>query len=203
MRKLIVLSFMSLDGVVQAPGGPEEDTSGGFKYGGWSFGYADDFMGQEMGKQLGHDYALLLGRKTYEIFASYWPHADPKTNPIADPFNKADKYVVTNTLTKAEWNNSHIIKGDATEEIKKLKQTDGPELQVHGSANLIQSLWKADLVDELWLKTYPVILGTGKRLFEPGDFAGSFDLIEYKVTPMGVIIANYKRAGDVKTGSFA
>lgn len=207
MRKLIVLSFMTLDGIVQAPGGPEEDTSGGFRYGGWSFTYGDDFLGHELGKQMGHEFDLLLGRKTYDIFASYWPFVDTTKDPlaasIASSFNKTNKYVVSGTLTKTDWANSHIIKGDAIEEIRKLKQTDGPELQVQGSANLIQTLWKGDLVDELWLKTYPIMVGHGKRLFETGDFAGSFDLIEYNVSPSGVIIANYKRSGEVKTGSYA
>lgn len=202
MRKIVVLSFMSLDGVIQAPGGPEEDTSGNFKYGGWVFPLSDDFSGKIMVEQMSHDFDLLLGRKTYEIFASYWPLQDMEKNPIAAAFSKAKKYVVSNSLEKAEWSNSIIIKGDVPEEIRKLKETDGPELQVQGSANLIQTLWKHDLVDELWLKTFPVTLGSGKRLFYGGTIAAGFELIEFRVSPAGVIFANYKRSGEVKTGSF-
>jgi dihydrofolate reductase len=203
MRKLVVLSFVTLDGVMQAPGGPEEDTSGGFKYGGWVFHYFDEFLGNEMGKQLGHSYDLLLGRKTYEIFANFWPGADPEKEPIANDFNKARKYVVTRTLEKADWNNSVIVKGDVAKEIQKLKEMDGPEIQVHGSGNLIQTLLKNNLADELWLKIFPVALGSGKRLFDGKEFAGSFELIEARSSPGGVIIANYRRNGEVKTGSFA
>ena len=202
MRKLIILSFMSLDGVIQAPGGPEEDTSGGFKFGGWTFPLMDEFMGKEMVRQMSNDFDLLLGRKTYEIFASYWPNADTQNDPIAAGINKARKYVVTNSLEKLDWSNSFIIKGDIPEEIRKLKETDGPDLQVHGSGNLIQTLWKHNLADELWLKIFPVAIGSGKRLFTDGDFSGGFDLIEFKISPSGVIIADYKRAGEVKTGSF-
>jgi dihydrofolate reductase len=203
MRKLVILSFVSLDGVMQAPGGPEEDTSGGFRYGGWVFGHSDDFVGEEMVRQMSNDFDLLLGRKTYEIFASYWPNADTKNNPIAYGINKAKKYVATRTLQTTNWKNSFIIKGDVTEEIKKLKQENGPDIQVHGSGNLIQTLWKNNLADELWLKIFPVVLGSGKRLFDDEEFAGGFELIESKTSPTGVLIAKYKRSGDVKTGSFA
>lgn len=183
---------MTLDGVMQAPGGPEEDTSGGFRYGGWSFPLFDDFMGKVMMTQMGHDYDLLLGRKTYEIFAAYWPTADTEKDPGA----------VTRTLKKADWNNSIIINDNVVEEIRKLKESEGPEIQVHGSTNLIQTLWKADLVDELWLKIFPVTVGQGKRLFENETFASGFELISSKTSPKGVIVANYKRSGEVKTGSF-
>jgi dihydrofolate reductase len=202
MRKLIVLSFMTLDGVIQAPGTPEEDTSGGFRYGGWSFPFFDDFMGNEMIRQMSSDFDLLLGRKTYEIFAAYWPFADSEKDPIAAGINKARKYVVTSSLGRLDWSNSFIINGQVAEEIRKLKEADGPVLQVHGSGNLIQTLWLNNLVDELWLKIYPVAVGSGKRLFSDEKFAGGFELIEFRISPGGVIIANYKRSGDVRTGSF-
>jgi dihydrofolate reductase len=202
MRKLVVLTFMTLDGVIQSPGGPEEETSGGFKYGGWSFPYFDDFMDKVMGEQTGHPFDLLLGRTTYKIFASYWPHQDEKTNPIAAELNRARKYVASRAPLEPEWNNSILLKGDVRKEIKKLKRQNGPELQVHGSANLIQTLLKNDLVDEFWLKIFPVTLGTGKRLFAEGTIPGALALTASKTSPKGVIIANYVRAGEVKTGSF-
>jgi dihydrofolate reductase len=202
MRKLVVLSFISLDGVMQAPGGPDEDKSDGFKYGGWTWPLSDDFSGDLLMDQMNHDFELLLGRKTYDIFASYWPSAGDE-NPIAVKFNKTKKYVVSRTLKNAEWNNSVIISSDVPEEIRKLKNTDGPELQVHGSGNMIQTLLKNDLVDELWLKIFPVLLGSGKKLFDDGILAGSYTLTECKPTSMGVIFANYKRAGEVKVGTFA
>lgn len=198
MRKLIVLSFITLDGVIQAPGGPGEDTSGGFKYGGWTVPYSDEFFGKVMEEQMRQPFNLLLGRKTFEIFASYWPqHASDWPG-----INEAAKYVASNTLTKHDWKNSIFIKGNVVEEIKKLKTQDGPDLQVYGSGNLIQTLLKHDLVDELWLKMYPITLGSGKRLFTEGTIPAAFKLTDSKVSPSGVIIANYKRAGEVKTGSF-
>ncbi len=197
-----MLSFISLDGVMQAPGGPEEDTSGGFTYGGWTFPYFDDFSGKEMGKQMGHPFDLLLGRKTYDIFAAYWPKQDENTNPVAGPFNKARKYVVSHSGLKLTWQNSELISGDVPTELKKLKASEGPELQVHGSGNFIQTLLKHDLVDELWLKTFPVTLSIGKRLFADGTIPAAFKLMSSQVSPTGVIFANYERAGDVQTGSF-
>ncbi len=202
MRKIIILTFISLDGVMQAPGGPEEDTSGGFKYGGWTFPFFDEFLGNVMGEQMGHPYDLLLGRKTFDIFASFWPHQDVKTNPGAASLNKAKKYVVSHNNIKLDWENSVLIKNNVVEEINKLKEQEGPELQVHGSSNLIQTLFKNDLIDELWLKIFPVALGSGKRLFGDGTIPGSFSLVESKSSPKGVIVANFKRAGDIKTGSF-
>jgi len=199
MRKLIVTTFITLDGVMQAPGGPEEDTSGGFKYGGWTVPYFDEFLGKVMGEQMKQPFNLLLGRKTFEIFASYWPHHASDWPGI----NEATKYVVSNTLTKHDWKNSIFIKGDVVEEIKKIKMQDGPDLQVYGSSKLIQTLLQYDLVDELWLKTFPITLGSGKRLFAEGTIPGAFKLTDSKVSPSGVIIANYARAGEVKTGSFA
>ncbi len=199
MRKIIVIEFITLDGVMQAPGGPEEDTSGGFKYGGWIVPYADEFSGKVMKEQMKQPFNLLLGRKTFEIFASYWPqHADGWPG-----INDATKYVVSNTLTRHDWKNSIFIKGNVVEEIKKLKTQDGPDLKVWGSGNLIQTLLKHDLVDELWLKTFPITLGSGKRLFAEGTIPAAFKLTDSKVSPSGVIIANYELAGEVKTGSFA
>ena len=201
MRKLVVLSFISLDGIMQAPGGPDEDTSGDFKYGGWTVPYFDEFSGNMMNDQMGMPFDLLLGRKTYDIFAGYWPLQDP-AGPVADPFNKATKYVVSNSSPKLTWENSVLIDGDVVTKLKELKQQDGPMLQVHGSGNLIQTLLKNDLVDELWLKIYPVTLATGKRLFADGTMPAAFELTDSKTSPSGVIFANYKRAGKVKTGSF-
>ena len=203
MRKLIVLSFITLDGVMQAPGGPEEDPSGGFKYGGWTVRYFDDFLGNVMGTQMRGPFALLLGRKTYEIFAAYWPNADTQHNPAAAGLNNAKKYVASTTLTELAWNNSELITGDVAEAVRKLKEQDGPELQVHGSGNLIQTLLRHDLVDELWLKIFPLTLGTGKRLFAEGTIPAAFTLLRGEVSPSGVIVASYVRAGEVKTGSFA
>ena len=198
MRKIIVLSFITLDGVMQAPGGPEEDPTGGFQYGGWTVPYFDEFLGNVMGEQMNRPFDLLLGRKTFEIFASYWPHHPEEGAGI----NKATKYVASNTLTEHEWKESVFLKGNIVDEIMKLKQQDGPDLQVHGSSNLIQTLLKHDLVDEFWLKIFPVTVGTGKCLFDTGTIPAAYTLIESKTSPSGVIIASFKRAGEVKTGSF-
>jgi len=197
MRKVIVLSFITLDGVMQAPGGPEEDPSGGFQYGGWSFPYFDEVAGQEMGKQM-EPADLLLGRKTFDIFASYWPqHADGWPG-----INEVTKYVVSRTASSSQWSNSVFLNGDAVEEIRKLKSGDGLPLQVHGSGELIQTLLKNDLVDELWLKFFPITLGGGKRLFDGGAIPATFRLESTTISPSGVIFANYSRAGEVQTGSF-
>ncbi len=201
MRKIVVLTFISLDGVMQAPGGPKEDTSGGFKYGGWTVPYWDEFSGKIMGEQMSMPFDLLLGRKTYDIFASYWPKQDP-SGEVAGPFNAATKYVVSSTQPILTWENSTLIDGDVVQKLKELKQQDGPILQVHGSGNLIQTLLKYDLVDELWLKIFPVTLGKGKRLFAEGAIPAAFELTESKTSPKGVIFAKYKSAGEVKTGSF-
>lgn len=198
MRKIIVLSFISLDGVMQAPGGPTEDISGNFKFGGWTVPYFDEFAGQVMAEQMSQPFDLLLGRKTFEIFASYWPqHVDEGPG-----INKATKYVASNTLTSHEWSKSVFLKGDVAGEVKKLKQQGGPDLQVHGSGNFIQTLLKHDLVDEFWLKIFPVTLGTGKRLFDKGTIPAAYTLVESKSSPLGVIVATFRRAGEVKTGSF-
>ena len=198
MRKLIVLSFITLDGVIQAPGGPTEDPSGGFTYGGWLVPYFDDFLGQIMGEQMSRPFDLLLGRKTFEIFATYWPQYEGGKNPI----NEATKYVASNTLTIHEWSKSVFLKRNVVvDEIKKLKQQDAPDLQVHGSGNLIQTLLRHDLIDEFWLKIFPITLGTGKRLFADGTIPAAFKASESRLSPTGVIVANYARAGEVTTGS--
>jgi dihydrofolate reductase len=198
MRKIILLEFVTLDGVIQGPGGPGEDTTGGFTYGGWTVPFFDDFAGAKMSEQMKPPFSLLLGRKTFDIFASYWPHHTDGWPGI----NETTKYVASHTLTSSEWQNSVFLNGDVVEELKKLKQGDGPDLHVYGSGNLAQTLLKHDLVDELWLKIFPIILGAGKRLFEDGVTPTSFALVESQTSPSGVIFANYKRAGDVKTGSF-
>jgi len=201
MRKIIVLSFITLDGVMQAPGAPEEDTSGGFKYGGWVAPYSEEVYDKAMKKRM-EPADLLLGRKTFEIFAGYWPqHADnwPGINDVT-------KYVLSRSMKKSEWENSVFIKNLA--DIKKLKNPpagkDGSkssDIKVWGSSELVQLLLKNDLVDELWLNIHPVILGKGKKLFDDGAAPAAFTLIESTVTPGGVIIANYKRAGEVETGT--
>lgn len=199
MRHLAVLTFVTLDGVMQAPGGPNEDTSGGFKFGGWTVPYWDDFSNNVIAAQMEEPFDLLLGRRTYDIFAGYWPNSKEQG---ADKLNNAKKYVVSTTLTKPEWKNSTIISGDVVKQIRALKEQAGPELQVYGSANLIQTLMQFDLVDEFRLKIFPLTLGLGKRLFGDGTIPASFKLLECKASPKGVIFANYRKAGEVKTGSF-
>jgi len=194
MRKIIVLSMISLDGVMQAPGGPEEDKSGGFKYGGWVAPYSDEISGKVMEKQM-KPADLLLGRKTFEIWADYWPeHADnwPGINDVT-------KYVISRTMKKSDWKNSVFIKSLA--DIKKLKKSKGSDIKVWGSSKLIQLLLKNDLVDELWLNIFPLTLGKGKKLFDNGAAPAAFTLKESTVTPSGLIMVNYKRAGKVKTGT--
>ncbi len=198
MRKIIVLSFISLDGVMQAPGGPDEDTSSGFTHGGWTVPYFDEFLGEVMTEQMGRPFDLLLGRKTFEIFAAYWPDHPEEGAGL----NRATKYVVSNTLSTHPWDKSVFLGGDVVEQIRQLKQQAGPDIQVHGSGELIQTLLKHDLVDELWLKIFPVTLGAGRRLFEQGTIPAAFTLVEVKSSPLGVIAAAYRRAGEVKTGSF-
>ena len=194
MRKIIVLSMISLDGVMQAPGGPEEDTSGGFNYGGWVAPYGDEVSGKVMEKLM-KPADLLLGRKTFEIWADYWPeHADSWPG-----INDVTKYVMSKTLKKSDWKASVFINSLA--EIKELKASKGSDIQVWGSGNLVQLLLKHDLVDELWLMIHPLTLGEGKKLFDKGAIPAAFTLTESTVTPSGVIIANYKRAGDVRTGT--
>jgi len=197
MRKIIVHTFLTLDGVMQAPGRPEEDTSDGFTYGGWCapyFAEADEAAGSFMAKYM-KPADLLLGRKTFEFFAAYWPeHAD-----MWPGINDVTKYVMSNTMDQSDWKNSVFLK--SVDDIKKLKNSEGSAIQVHGSGNLIQTLLKHDLVDELWLKTFPVTLGNGKRLFREGTLPAAFTVTDSLVTPNGVIFANYERAGEVKTGT--
>lgn len=200
-RKLVTSTFVTLDGIMQAPGGPGEDDSGGFTSGGWSVNYWDDMMGQVMGETFAKQPELVLGRKTYEIFAAYWPNA--KDEPGADNLNNAKKYVVSRTLGHVDWNNSTLIKGDVVKEITRLKGLDGPELQVHGSSNLIQTLLRHDLIDELHLWIFPVVTGNGKRLFGEGTNPSDFKLLDSKTSSTGVIIATYALRGELKTGSFA
>ena len=186
---------------MQAPGGPDEDTSGDFKYGGWTVPYWDEMSGDAMDSQMSMPFDLLLGRKTYDIFADYWPKQDLTTEP-AGAFDKAKKYVVSASSPELSWANSELVDGDVVAKLTELKQQGGPMLQVHGSGNMIQTLLKNDLVDEIWLKLFPLTLGGGKRLFAEGTVPTAFELIESKITPKGVIFANYKRAGEVTTGSF-
>jgi dihydrofolate reductase len=200
MRKLVVNTFVTLDGIMQAPGGPEEDTTGGFAWGGWSFNYWDDMMGQVMGESMAKPSELLLGRKTYEIFAAHWPYI--KDDPVADKLNSARKHVISRTLNEASWNNSTLVKGNVVQAIRNLKEQNGPEIQVHGSSNLIQTLLKHDLIDEFRLWIFPVTIGKGKRLFGEGTQAASLKLIDSKISTTGVIIATYEPAGELKTGSF-
>ncbi len=194
MRKIIVLSFITLDGVMQAPGGPEEDTSGSFKYGGWVSPYFDEAGGRVMEIQM-KSADLLLGRKTFEIFADYWPSHENNWPGI----NDVSKYVMSKTMKKSDWKNSVFLK--TVTDIKNLKKSKGSDIQVHGSGELVQLLLKNDLVDELWLKIFPLTLGQGKKLFDKGTIPAAFTLTESQVTPSGVFFANYKRAGKVKTGT--
>jgi len=201
MRKLVVTTFVTLDGVMQAPGGPEEDPTGGFTHGGWSFNYWDDMMGQSMGEFMAKPSELLLGRKTYEIFAAHWPYI--KDDPVADKLNRVMKYVVSRTLDKVDWNNSTLVTGNVEQAIRNLKGQKGPDIQVHGSSNLIQTLLKHDLIDEFRLWIFPVTIGKGKRLFGEGTQPAHLKLINSKTSTTGVIIATYEPAGELKTGSFA
>jgi dihydrofolate reductase len=196
MRRVIVLEFVTLDGVIQAGGGPEEDTTGGFAYGGWQAPYSDDVIDAVMNKQMTMPFDLLLGRKTFEIWASFWPHHAnvwPGVNP-------ATKYVASNTMTSHEWQPSVLIGGDIAEKVTKLKHQPGPDLHVYGSANLVQTLMNHDLVDEFWLKIYPLTLGSGKRLFADGTIPAAFKVTASQVSPSGIIIVNYERAGAITTG---
>lgn len=194
MRKITVLSFLTLDGVMQAPGGPEEDPSEDFKYGGWTAPYGDEAAGKIMQKQLERA-DLMLGRKTYDIFASYWPSHESHWPGV----NEVTKYVLSNTVTKSDWNNCVFL--TSIQDIKKLKDSEGDDIKIWGSSKLVQLLLKHDLVDEFWLNIHPVILGKGKRLFDDGSIPAAFTAVESLVTPSGVVIVNYKKAGEVKTGT--
>jgi dihydrofolate reductase len=200
MRELIVSTFLTLDGVMQAPGGPEEDPSGGFEHGGWSVGYWDEQVEQVMGESMSPPFDLVLGRRTYEIFAAYWPHAD---EPGAEALNAATKHVASTTLKELEWENSKLIEGDVPVGVRALKAQDGPELQVHGSANLIQTLLGHGLIDEFRLLIFPLALGTGKRLFDGGTVPAGLELTKSQVASTGVIATSYRSGAAIKYGSFA
>lgn len=199
MRKITALTHVTLDGVMQAPGGPAEDPSGGFTHGGWSMPYGDDVGGAALRAIMAGEFDLLLGRRTYEIFAAYWPYAGD--NPIAHAFNRAAKFVVTRTLHRLDWKASHRIGGDVVDEIRRLKASDGPELHLWGSGQLLQTLIAADLVDEFRVWIYPVILGQGKRLFEKGLPARGLTLIESRPTTRGVLLNTYRPAGPLPRSS--
>lgn len=200
MRKIVTTTFVTLDGVMQAPGGPEEDTSNGFKYGGWQLN--KDFEGDEIADKTLEEYMsapfeLLLGKRTYDIFAAYWPN-HPEIELVAKPFNSTKKYVVTHNPFKLSWNNSYLITGDVVEELKKLKQAGGPDLVVWGSGNLIQTLLKNNLVDEMRILTYPITIGTGKKLFEGGTLPQHFKVVDLKISSKGVIVATYEPSSPLK-----
>jgi dihydrofolate reductase len=197
MRKVIVISHITLDGVLQAMGGPEEDTSGDFAYGGWVAPYADEVVGGVVRREMNMPFDLLIGRVTFDIWAPYWPHhAD-----VWQGVNTATKYIASNTITSHEWQPSVFLSGDIAAEVATLKQQEGPDIHVYGSGNLIQTLLKHDLVDAFWLKIYPLTLGEGKKLFEDGTMPAAFKVTESKVSPKGVILVTYERAGDVTTGT--
>jgi dihydrofolate reductase len=200
--RLTLHTFLTLDGVMQAPGGPEEDPSGGFAYGGWSAPYAAEDSGAAITGWFEHASAFLLGRKTYQIFAGYWPRVTDPDNPIASKLNALPKYVASATLAAVDWNNSQLLGGDVVTEVAKLKERPGDELQVHGSGELAQALIEADLVDEYRLMFIPAHLGSGRKLFRDGLRAAALRLIESSVTGTGVIIASYRPDGPVRTGSF-
>lgn len=202
MRKLIASTFVSLDGVMQAPGGPEEDPTGGFAFGGWTFPFWDDAMGRDMRGFDGKDRELLLGRRTYEIFEAYWPH-QPADNPIARNLNGARKHVASRTLRgKLDWNNSALLQGDVVEAVAALKSQPGQDLQIIGSGNLVQTLHAAALIDEYNVWTFPVVLGRGKRLFEEGAKPGALRLVACAASSKGVVMSTYLPAGAIPAGSF-
>ena len=194
MRKIIVLEHISMDGVIQAPGGPDEDTSGGFTHGGWISGYSDESLGTALRKQMNAQFDLLLGRTTFEIWEPYWPqHPDIWTN-----VNTASKYVASNTRTSSEWKPSVFLGGDIAKQVAEIKQQPGPDLHVWGSGNLLQTLIKHDLIDVFWLMIYPITLGAGKRLFADGTILAAFKVTESMVTSEGVIVVNYERESELK-----
>ena len=201
MRKIITTTFVTLDGVMQAPGGPDEDTTGGFAYGGWTANYWDKLMGDTMGTIMEMPFELLLGRRTYDIFASYWPNATHDLD-VAKPFNSTRKFVVSRSPKTLSWNNSFLVTGDVPAELKKLKEEDSPDLWVHGSGSLIQTLLANALIDRMLVWTFPVTVGGGKRLFAEGTRAAGFKLVDSKIASNGVIIATYEPAGELKTGTF-
>ncbi|MDX8500180.1 dihydrofolate reductase family protein [Mesorhizobium sp. VK4C] len=200
MRKIIAATFVSLDGVMQAPGGPEEDPVGGFKFGGWTFHYFDEIAGEVMDELFSKPFALLLGRRTYDIFAAYWPY---QKDQIADAFNPATKYVATHRPDSLTWQNTQSLGPDVIARLRQLKQEDGPDLLIQGSGNLIQTLLANGLIDEIRLMIFPLLLGKGKRLFGDSAMPAAFKLIKSQTSSTGVIMATYKRDGEIRTGSFA
>jgi len=212
MRKIIVGAFVSLDGVMQAPGGPQEDPTGGFRYGGWVAGHWDEAVGQAIGENFAEPFDLLLGRRTYDIFAAHWPHVqiDPSASDfdaqnlaIAERFNSITKYVATHRPESLTWQNSQGLGDDVVASVRALKQQDGPNLMTHGSTELLHQLLAVGLVDRLQLITFPIVLGKGKRLFDEGSEARAFELVKSSTTSKGVVISSYERAGEVATASFA
>lgn len=199
MRKIIVVTFLTMDGILQAPGGPQEDPTNGFEWGGWQFGYPDELTDLALGKLFSTPFDLLLGRRTYEIFASYWPYQDDE---IAKRFNQINKYVVATTPIDSTWKNTVLINRDVVNELRKLKAQNGPALLVHGSSLLVQTMLANHLVDELHTWTYPITLGKGKKLFAEGIAAQEWKLMEAQVSKTGIIVASYEPHGKVKTGSF-
>jgi dihydrofolate reductase len=200
--RLTATTFLTLDGVMQAPGGPEEDRSDGFEHGGWSFPYADEDFGRLVTGWFGQADAFLLGRRTYEIFAAFWPLVADAADPVASPLNALPKYVASRTLDEVTWQNTTLLEGDVAEEVAKLKEQAGRELQVHGSGDLLQTLMAHDLVDEYRLFVYPVVLGSGRRLFMEGAAPRSLKLVDATTTSAGVVVATYERGGPIVTGSF-
>lgn len=198
MRKIIVISHLTLDGVIQAMGGPEEDTNDGFAYGGWVAPYSDAEVGAVIRREMSMPFDLLIGRKTFDIWEPYWP----KHGDIWPNVNTATKYIASNTITSSDWQPTVFLSGDVGEKVSQLKQADGPDLHVYGSSNLLQTLMQHDLVDAYWLKIYPLTLGSGKKLFANGTIPAAFKVTESQVSAKGVIVVNYERAGAVKTGSF-
>lgn len=200
MREIIAITQVTVDGVMQSPGGPEEDPRNGFTYGGWAMHFLDDTLNQVIGETIAGEFDMLLGRRTYEIFAAYWPNQGD--NPIAKAFNKATKYVVARSLEQLDWETSLHIGGDVVDEVRRLKASDGPALHIWGSSDLLQTLIAAELVDEFRLWVFPLVLGKGKRLFENGVPPLGLALVESRSTPKGVLINTYRFAGPVRTGSF-
>ncbi|MBV8192567.1 MAG: dihydrofolate reductase [Alphaproteobacteria bacterium] len=202
MRRIVVATFTSLDGVMQAPGGPQEDPTGSFTFGGWTAPHFDQALGEAMGEVFGQPFDLLLGRKTYEIFAGHFPYVSDANDPIAGLFNKVTKYVASRSRPKLQWQNSQLLGPDAVAALKQLKAEDGPDLLVQGSSELLQTLWTAGLVDEFAVLLFPVVLGKGKRLFGSGTTPVGLTLVKARSFPTGVIVANYRPDGAVKTGDF-
>jgi dihydrofolate reductase len=202
MRKLVVTTFLTLDGVMQGPGGPTEDPRGGFELGGWLVPYYDEDFGRQMIEWFSGAEDFLLGRFTYQLFAAHWPRVPTDDDPIAKALNPLPKHVASRTLDHLDWDTAELIKGDVVDAVTALKQDDGGELQVHGSAGLIQTLFQNDLVDELRMIVFPVVVGKGKRLFDEGTVPGAMRLTSSSTTSTGAVVLSYERAGDVQTGTF-